>query len=106
MIKGLAKLVNQVAAVKLAKAEVGVRREKMDVARPRPRGQGKREMEVLPWHFDLLFQARQRWLTATQDLMSRKKRRQKVSRFLRPHPVVLRLTSQTSLARKGRYSEW
>jgi hypothetical protein len=116
MIKGLATLENQVATVKLVKVEagarqekveVGARREKMDVVTPRKTGQGTREMEVLPWHFDSLFPARQRWLIATQDLMQRKKRRQRVSHFLRPHLVVPRLASQTSLARKGlRYSGW
>ena len=71
MIKGLMKLENQVATVKLvkAKAEAGVRREKMDVVTPRKRREGTREMEVRPWHFDLLFLARLRWLIATQDLV-------------------------------------
>jgi len=107
MLKGLATLENQVATVKLVKAEAEVRREKMDVVTPRKRARGTRgtrEMEVLPWHFDLLFPARQRWLIATQDLMQRKKCRQRVSRFLRPHLVV---PPEASLARKGvRYSEW
>jgi hypothetical protein len=101
MIKGLVTLENQVATVKLVKAAAGVRREKMDVVTPRKMEQGTPEMEVLPWHFDLLFPARQRWPIATQDLMWRKKRRQRVSRFPRPHLVVLRLFSQASLARKG-----
>lgn len=69
MIKGLVTLENQVVAVKLVKAEAGVRREKMDVVTQRKMEQGTPEMEVLPWHFDLLFPARQRSLIATQDLM-------------------------------------
>ena len=75
MIKGTVTLGNRVATenqvvkVKLVKEEVGVRREKVDVVTPRKRGRGTREMEVLPWHFDLLFPARQRWLIATQYLM-------------------------------------
>lgn len=102
MIEGLATLENQVVTVKLVKAEAMVRREKMDVVTPMKRGQETREMEVLPWHFDLLFLARQRWLIASQGL---KKCRQTVSRFFRPHLAVPRLTSQTSLARKeSRYS--
>lgn len=68
MIKGLVTLERQVATVKLVEAEAGVRREKMDVVTQRKRGQERREMEVLPSHFDLLFPARQRWLIATQDL--------------------------------------
>jgi len=100
MIKGLAKSENQVAAVKAVKAEAGVRREKMGVmVTPGKRGEGTREMEELPWHFDLLSPARQRWLIATQDLVQRKKHRQTVSRFLRPRLVVAHLTSRTSLAR-------
>lgn len=62
MIKGLATLGNQVATVKLVKREavvrrekavVAVRQEKVDVVKPRKKGLGTREMEVLPWHFDL-----------------------------------------------------
>jgi hypothetical protein len=112
MIKGLATLGNRVAAVKAGaevrreKADV-VRREKVDVVTPGKRWQGTREMEVLPWHFDLLFPTRQRWLFATQYPVPRKKSQQRVSLFLRPHLVVPRLTSQTSLAGKGvRYSGW
>jgi hypothetical protein len=112
MLKGLATLENQVVTVKLVKAEAGARREKMDVVTSRKKGQGTQEMEVLPWHFDLLFQARQHWLIATQDLVQRKNRRQRVSRLLLPHLVHLHLTSQIRLARKGlarkgvRYSGW
>jgi len=72
MIKGSVTLESRVATVKLVKlvkAEAGVRQEKMDVVTPRKREEGTLEMEVLPWHFDLLFPARQRWLIATQDLM-------------------------------------
>ncbi len=107
MIKGLATLGNQVAAVKLVRAEAGVRREKADVVTLGKWWQGTREMEVLPWHFDLLFPTRQRWLFATQYLVPRKKRRQRVSLFLRPHLVIPRLISQTSPAGKGvRCSGW
>lgn len=111
MIKGLARLENQAVTVKLVKvkAEAGVRWEKMDVVTPRKKKEGTREMEVLPWHFDLLFPARQRLLIALQDLVQRKKRRQwvRVSRFLPPHLVVPRLTFLTSLVRKGvRHSGW
>jgi hypothetical protein len=44
------------------KAEAGVRREKTDVVTPTPRKEREvtREMEVHPWHFDLLFPARLR----------------------------------------------
>jgi hypothetical protein len=105
MQKRLETLENQVAAVT---AEEGVRREKMDVTVTlRKRGQGTGEMEELPWRFDLLFPAKQRWLIATRDLVQRRKRRQRGSRFRRRLRVVPRLTSQTILARKAvRYSGW
>jgi len=101
----LTTLENQVGAVT---AEAGVRWEKMDVTVTlRKRGEGTREMEELPWHFDLLFPARQRWLIATRDSVLRRKRRQRVSRFRPRLLVVPRLTSQTFLARRAvRYSGW
>jgi hypothetical protein len=105
MMDELATWENQVAAVK---PEAEVRREKMDVmVTQEKRGEGTRGMEELPWHFDLLFPARQRWLIATQDPAQRKKLRQGLSRFLRRFPVAHRRISQTFLAREGvRYPGW
>lgn len=105
MMNELATWENQVAAVK---PEAAVRREKMDVMVTQgKRGEGTREMEELPWHFDWLFPARQRWLIATQDPAQRKMLRQGLSRFLRRYLVARRLISQTFLAREGvRYPGW
>jgi hypothetical protein len=96
---------NQVAAVMQAR-EVGGRQEKMDVmVTLGKRGEGTREMVELPWHFGLLYPARQRWLIATRDLAQRRKRRQKGSQFRRHLLVLPRLTSQIFPVRKAeRYS--
>src|SRR5713226_4836025 len=97
MVNELATWENQVAAVK---PEAAVRREKMDVMVTQgKRGEGTREMEEFPWHFD--------WLFPTQDPAQRKMLRQGLSRFLRRYLVARRLISQTFLAREGvRYPGW